>query len=368
MPRPLLLGPLAALLAVSLVAVALATAPPPWFAERDADGDGLLSRQELPLRIFDRLDADGDGFLSLEEATRSSAAADPRGDDTSAGAGRTIRDVPYRTLPGVDPRRLSLDVHLPPGVAPDDRRPVLLMVHGGGWRGGDKASRGVVRPKTPWLHERGWIVVSVNHRLSPAVMHPAHVEDVAHAIAWVQREIAAHGGDPERLVLMGHSAGAHLAALAAVDAARLRAAGGRPEAISGVVLLDGAAYDVPAAMERARGRGRALYEGAFGTDPAGWAGASPALVAAARAEADDAACPPPPFLVLHVGRAAAADQARRLAAALAAAGGTATVRGFPEEDHASINRRLGTRGHGPTEATGRFLEAVLADEEPGAGD
>ncbi len=240
------------------------------------------------------------------------------------------------------------------------------MIHGGGWRAGDKAASGVVAPKAPWLIAEGWIMVSMNYRLSPAVQHPAHVDDVAHAIAWVGREIGRFGGDPERLVLMGHSAGAHLAALAAVDVERLRAAGGRPESIRGVVLLDGAGYDIPMTMRGAGSVTRSLYTNAFGSDPAGWADASPAEHLRRRTPPDGTGAsdttppPPPPLLILHIDRAAAATQARGLADAARAAGGTADIHRFPGETHASINRRLGEPGHDPTMVAGAFLRRVMS--------
>ena len=370
-----------------LAAVAAATAgaaptaaPPDWFVRLDRDGNGLLSQDEFPAASFARLDRNGDGLLSPEEASPPGRVA------------ITVdRNLQYRDeMPGVDPRRLSLDIHRP-AAADGTPRPVVVMIHGGGWRAGDKAAGGVVTPKAPWLIAEGWIVVSVNYRLSPAVQHPAHIEDVAHAIAWVGREISRFGGDPDRLVLMGHSAVAHLAALAAADTDRLRAAGGRPESIRGVVLLDGAGYDIPRTMEDGGPVSRGLYQSAFGTDPAGWPDASPAEHLRRRATrsgggvtagtlagtpadqpadtpADTPADLPPPLLILHIDRTAAATQARILADAARAAGGSASVHRFPGETHASINRRLGEPGHDPTAATGAFLRRIADGPRPAAPD
>jgi arylformamidase len=366
---------LAATIAVTTVAVA---APPDWFVRRDRDGNGILSREEFPSASFARLDRNGDGFLSQEEV---GSPADVASVPTVANVRSVVdRDLPYRDdLPGVDPRRVSLDIHRP-AAADGGPRPVLVMIHGGGWRAGDKAAGGVVAPKAPWLIAEGWIMVSVNYRLSPAVQHPAHVDDVAHAIAWVGREIGRFGGDPERLVLMGHSAGAHLAALAAADAERLRAAGGRPESIRGVVLLDGAGYDIPLRMRNAGAASRSLFTNAFGSDPAGWADASPAEHLRRRASGGPAdggdeptpgnttAPPPPPLLILHIDRTVAATQVRVLADAARAAGGTAEVHRFPGETHASINRRLGEPGHDPTIVTGGFLRRILTPPTPPASE
>ncbi len=350
----------AALAGLTVAALATAAAAPPdWFVRLDRDGDGLLSPDEFPSGSFDSLDQNGDGLISQEEI---------RSPD---GVTITVdRDLRYRDdLPGVDGRLVSLDIHRPTEGSAATPRPVLVMVHGGGWRGGDKASAGVVTPKAPWLIGEGWIVVSVNYRLSPAVRHPAHIDDVVHAIAWIGHEIERFGGDPERLVLMGHSAGAHLVALAAADADRLRAAGGQPASIRGVVLLDGAGYDIPLTMQDAGPRLRDLYSDAFGTAPANWPDASPAEHVRRRAAGDsNQNPPPPPLLILHIDRAAAATQARVLAAAARAAGGTAEVHRFPGETHASINRRLGEPGHDPTIVAGGFLRRILTPPTPPASE
>ncbi len=351
---------LASLVVAAPAAAATTSTPPDWFVRLDRDGDGLLSLEEFPSGSFDSLDRNGDGFLSREEIGSADGVAII-----------VDRDLRYRDdLPGVDPRLVSLDVHRPAeGSAGATPRPVLVMIHGGGWRGGDKASSGVVTPKAPWLIGAGWIVVSVNYRLSPDVRHPAHIDDVAHAIAWIGREIEQFGGDPERLVLMGHSAGAHLAALAAADADRLRAAGGQPESIRGVVLLDGAGYDIPLTMRDAGPRLRDLYSDAFGTVAANWPDASPAEHFRRRAAGDsDRNPPPPPLLILHIDRAAAATQARVLADTARAAGGTAEIHRFPGETHASINRRLGEPGHDPTEVTEAFLRRILTPAGPSDTD
>jgi acetyl esterase/lipase len=93
--------------------------------------------------------------------------------------------------------------------------PVVLYVHGGSWTMGDKREQG-----RPMLHEfvrRGWIAVVPNYRLAPRHPWPAQIEDVTRALGWVKKNIAAHGGDPERVVVSGGSAGGHLAALVALS-------------------------------------------------------------------------------------------------------------------------------------------------------
>lgn len=256
-----------------------------------------------------------------------------------AGGARTYR---YAAAPGVDPDLQSLDLYGTPGQG----RPIVAFIHGGGWRIGDKGTAGAGAEKARVFTERGFLYASLNYRLSPAVTHPAHVEDVAAALAWLVANATAQGGDPRRIVVMGHSAGAHLAALVATDPRRLGAHGLKPRDLAGAILLDGAGYDVTLQAPAVQARGGFLgdmYEGAFGTDPAVWRDASPALQATVDA-------PPPPFLILHTLRPDATRQSQALGEAVRRAGGEATVLAFPGKTHASINREIGAPGDKPTAA------------------
>lgn len=161
------------------------------------------------------------------------------------------------------------DVYLPATAKPD--APILLMVHGGGWRRGDKASPGVVGNKAAyWLHQ-GFVFVSVNYRLLPEADPLTQARDVATALASVQRQAPRWGADPGRVVLMGHSAGAHLVILLGSRPELIREAGARRPL--GVVSLDSGALDVPALMGLPRVP--ELYHNAFGSDPAYWRTVSP---------------------------------------------------------------------------------------------
>jgi len=118
-----------------------------------------------------------------------------------------IRNIPY----GPDRRnRLDLMSTTRSGL----RRPVLFYVHGGAWVYGDKREQ--ARPMLFEFARRGWLVVAINYRLSPANRWPAQIEDTRQALAWVKRTVAAYGGDPERIVVAGGSAGGHLASLLAL--------------------------------------------------------------------------------------------------------------------------------------------------------
>lgn len=264
---------------------------------------------------------------------------------------RTFR---YAQTPGVAPDLQSLDLYAPPGPP----RPLLVFIHGGGWRIGDKANPPHGRQKAAYFNAQGYALASLNYRLSPAVTHPAHVEDVAAALAWLHRNGARHGVDARRMVLMGHSAGAHLAALVATDARRLARHDLTPAILGGAVLLDGAGYDVadqaPAVIARGGFLGE-MYADAFGRDGALWADASPVThVAAGKAI--------PPFLIVHTDRQDAVRQSTLLARRLREAGVDATLFRAAGYSHADANRRIGETGEPVTAA---IMAALGRWQRPG---
>src|SRR3954470_18803016 len=126
------------------------------------------------------------------------------------------RDVPY--VEKADERQV-LDVYSPPNAK---NLPVVFWIHGGGWQTGDKSE---VQIKPQAFTDKGFVFVSTNYRLLPAVDMATIVRDVAKAIRWVHDHIAEHGGDPKRILVMGHSAGAQLAALLCTDERYLKAEG-----------------------------------------------------------------------------------------------------------------------------------------------
>lgn len=179
-----------------------------------------------------------------------------------AGA-RVLRDIAYG-----DHARQRYDVYLPSST---ENAPILVMVHGGGWRRGSKDHRGLIPNKASYWLPRGTVLVSVGYRLLPDAEPLQQAKDVARAVAAIQRAAPGWGGDPSRMVLMGHSAGAHLVALLAAKPALLADAGAsRPR---GVVSLDSAAMDVPEMM--AIPRIPQLYRDAFGENREDWLAASP---------------------------------------------------------------------------------------------
>ena len=135
--------------------------------------------------------------------------------------------------------RQRLDVYEPrtssPTSAPSPS-PVVVFFYGGGWRDGSKDMYEFVGSS---LAREGFVVVIPDYRLWPDVRYPSFVEDAAAAVAWVQREIGQFGGDCEKIVVAGHSAGAYLATLVALDERYLREAGGDPRGLRGLVGMSG---------------------------------------------------------------------------------------------------------------------------------
>jgi acetyl esterase/lipase len=271
---------------------------------------------------------------------------------TYGDAARVIENVRYAATPGVDPDLQSLDLYLP--QEPDGRaRPILAFVHGGGWQDGDKDAilrSGMVEAG---LRE-GYLVASVNYRLAPAAAFPAHAEDVGAAAAWLHAHAAELGGDPAGLVLIGHSAGAHLVALVGTDERYLATRGLAPCALRAVVPLDTQTYDIPRLAARLGGWLPGLYGEVFGQEPAFWAFASPVTyVGPGRGI--------PPMAVAFSGGQAPYGNSDRAADALhfvtrlQAAGVPAEIVPAPEKTHAQIATEFGLAGDHVAEAVFAFL-------------
>ncbi len=185
---------------------------------------------------------------------------------------------------GKDPKQ-SLNVYRSDAEVKSQPLSVLIWVHGGGWRNGDKDNRAGINLCQTWA-KAGFVVVGLDYRLTPAVIHPAHVEDVAAGIAWVHNNIAEHGGDPKRVFLLGHSAGAHLVALVATAPSYLQAHDLTPKsALAGVMAIDTASYDLTATRTPLV---KTMIADAFGDDAKTLKEASP--LQNARQNPD--ACPP----------------------------------------------------------------------------
>lgn len=307
--RPLRLA-LAATLTLSLVLPAHAGPVRDWVEARRAQ------RQAMP--------AEDDSGLA--GAVHGQAAAVPAGV-------RLVHDVAYGRH-----RAERFDVYLP--QAGTRGAPVVFMVHGGGWKHGDKAMQAVVENKVARWVPKGLVFISVNYPMLPEANPLQQADAVARALGAAQRKAASWGGDPGRFVVMGHSAGAHLATLVAATPAIAAAHGVQPWL--GTISLDSAAYDVEALMAARHLR---LYDEAFGSDPALWRAASPgAQLGTAIA----------PFLaVCSSRRREACAQAHAFAAQATRLGTRAQVL-EQDRSHKEINAELGEPGP-YTEAVEAFM-------------
>ncbi len=270
----------------------------------------------------------------------------------SAAEMKVTRDVKY-TEPAHE--RHVLDVYAP---ADAKKLPVVFWIHGGGWQAGDKTS---VQLKPQAFVDRGFVFVSTNYRLLPSVDMGTIIRDVAKSLHWVHDHVGEYGGDPSRVLVMGHSAGAQLAALLCTDDRYLKAEGLSLEFIKGCVPVDGDTYDVPAMIETAETRRRVHgqpqakfgHREKFGNDPEKHRDFSAVTHVAKDKHI-------PPFLILHVAdHPDVSAQAQRLGAVLKAADIPVRVFGAQETNHTRINAELGLTDDPSSKALFEFVAAAL---------
>ena len=260
-------------------------------------------------------------------------------------------------IPYADPahERQVLDVYAPAGAK---NLPVVFWIHGGGWQGGDKTA---VQLKPQVFVDKGFVFVATNYRLLPNVEMETIFRDVAKSLGWVHKHIAKHGGDPKRILVMGHSAGAQLAALVCIDDRYLKAEGVPFSVLKGCVPVDGDTYDVPAIIETAETRRRVhgQPQAKFGhREKFGNTAEKHRDFSAVTHVAKDKNIPP--FLILHVAdHPDNAAQAQRLGAVLKDAGLPVTVFGAKETNHTKINENLGVPDDPSTKALFDFVAEAL---------
>lgn len=261
--------------------------------------------------------------------------------------GQPVGMAVTRTLTYGDHQRQQIDVYAPQQGG--DGAPLILFVHGGGWSFGNHKQ--TVQAKPVHFTGAGYVFASTGYRVLPDAPVEQQAADVAAALRALREEAGSLGFDPDRIILMGHSAGAHLAALVASDPVY---AGEDFGAIAGVVLLDGAGYDVAAQMRPGASELPQVYARAFGDDPARQAALSPIKHVGGK----DA----PEWLVLYVAeRAASSAQSEALAKALSGAGANAEAVAITGTDHGRMNRELGLpEGAAQTQAVDAFLTRVFA--------
>ncbi|MEA3277966.1 MAG: FG-GAP-like repeat-containing protein [Pseudomonadota bacterium] len=258
----------------------------------DRNNDSQISRAEFERsrgskrrpQLFEQIDTDGNGLLTKEEidgragpAAQAPAVAKQSTDCVESGeCGAVHRDIPYKTIGGVDPNLLSLDVY----ETTWDNAPVMVWVHGGGWTGGDKATKNGLGYKPSYFTGKGFLFISVNYRLSPKskgspdpgrLMYPVHNQDVAAAIGWIKTHARDFGGNPDNISLIGHSAGGGIVTQLATDESFLAKEGVALDNLRCVITLDiGGAYDLTQSAPGGR-----LFQHVFGQDPKVWEQASP---------------------------------------------------------------------------------------------
>jgi acetyl esterase/lipase len=253
-----------------------------------------------------------------------------------ATAQKLTRDVTYVEN---GHRRHVLDIYTPENPR-GNSLPVMFWIHGGGWQAGDKSDV-ALKPKA--LTERGFVFVSTNYRLLPEVKMDELIGDVARSVGWVHRNIARYGGDPARMFVGGHSAGAQVAALICIDDRYLKKEGMSFDVLKGCIPVDGDSYDVPKIILTAEQR-QALYglkmftfghRQKFGNDPEKHVDLS-SVTHVAKGKGI------PPFLILYFsGNPDTRAQSQRLESLLKAAEIPARSSGKEDSNHSRLNDDLG---------------------------
>jgi acetyl esterase/lipase len=232
-----------------------------------------------------------------------------------SGGYRVVADQPFGSHAAQ-----KLDVLIPKDAAAGEKRPVVLFFYGGSWKSGSRAQ---YRFAGEALTSKGFVAVVADYRHFPEVKFPAFQTDAAVALRWVVDHIADHNGNPDAIFVMGHSAGAHMAALLAVDPTYTRAAGVKDDAIKGFIGLAGPYAMIPSQVNSIRDVFAGLPDENVSRPVHFVTGQGPK---------------PPPMLLLYglgdktVGRANAPELAMRVKSA----GGEATVIEYPEITHPGI--------------------------------
>lgn len=226
--------------------------------------------------------------------------------------------------------------------------PVVVFVHGGSYLSGDKLSS--VFHKASWFTSHDLVFVSIDYRLSPRVKYPSHAEDVVDAIGWVYKNIGRFGGDPTKMFLMGHSAGAQLVALVSTDQKLLERVDLSLSNLSGAILLDGGTYNLPVSARSAHDD--RMLRSVFGTNPENWWQASAIAHVSARKSI-------PPFLLFGISQTTSGwTQAQALNTALQRAQVKSTLVLAKGKTHATLNEDIGLVNDQPTKQIYSFIKLI----------
>lgn len=227
-----------------------------------------------------------------------------------------------------------LDVYAPDGAS---GLPVMLYVHGGGWRHG---TRDYVQSKPELFLREGYVFVSIDYRMLPEFDVASQAKDVEAAFAFVRSNIEKHGGNPDRIAVMGHSAGCHLVALTGLR--------GGLSGAKALIFNDVEAYDIQALADS--GGMRRIYGNAF-ADPAQWKALSPSTYASSGGH--------PPIMIAYSKVKGHKQAAKAIAAKLMAAGDSVTLFDGRAYSHGEINRGIGGTATDMTRAILDFLKSAL---------
>lgn len=296
--------------------------------------------------IRERMQARRGAGEGMSQGAGAAAGARRGAGMAGMGAGAYASGKISSTVVYGDHLRQQVDVYTPDDAVGD--APLVIFIHGGGWQIGN---RGHVQAKPQHFKDAGYVFASAGYRLLPDAPVESQAADIGAAIKALRAQAQSGGFDPDKIVLMGHSAGAHLAALVAADP---QYAGDEAfAAIKGVVLLDGAGYDVASAAAMPTMELPTLYKDVFGTDPARQKALSPVSHIGGK----DA----PHWLALYVAeRPGSKLQSENLTRALAKAGVDASAVAISGTDHGRMNRDLGTEaGKAQTEAVDAFLKRIF---------
>jgi len=184
---------------------------------------------------------------------------------------KNISYIPANSSVKTDLERHLLDVYAP-GKKPQTPLPVVVFIHGGNWDSGSKNIYWFIGRR---LAKQNVVAVIINYRLSPNVLVPAMADDCARAVQWTAQHIGEYGGDPNRIFVMGHSAGGGLAALLATDDALFTQIGMTKNPVKGAILNDAAGINMYDYLLKMEYPGDQKYLVSFGKDPAGWKAMSP---------------------------------------------------------------------------------------------
>ena len=253
-----------------------------------------------------------------------------------------------RGIPYAEPKneRQMLDVYAP---TKGKNLSVVVWICGGGWRRGDKAD---VHNKPKAFVDKGFVLVSISYRFVPTVTVNEIAGDVAKAIRWTHDHAKEYGGDPNTIIVMGHSAGAQLAALVCTDDRYLKAEKLPLSIIKACVPVDGDTYDVPLQIKTVEEKRAKSYRMTFGDEESQRNLSSVTHVAKGKNI--------PPFLILHVAdHPETKMQSLRLVKVLQEAGISAKAYPAEGKNHTTINNDLGISGDRPTEEMWAFLTGVL---------